>query len=213
MAYSSHLGTAERVRSKEKLFEESFLQEIEKSISRNQKVERKHAHSMFVGPPGSGKSSLMDRLLARARKQLCLSTGVCDHIVVVDIDVNNPSTFHSITVIDQNTWKEVDYDVSLVRQMDKMSVNALSPQEIVEPKLPVTGPTSEIIDVPTQSTIGQNSAFSASQSPRIVYKYHKCKQAFSAIHLSDSKVKEMITAVVERSGGVTKFHNVYRKSL
>lgn len=155
MAYSSHLGTAERVRSKEKLFEESFLQEIEKSISRNEKVERKHAHSMFVGPPGSGKSSLMDRLLARARKQLCLSTGVCDHIVVVDIDVNNPSTFHSITVIDQNTWKEVDYDVSLVRQMDKMSVNALSSQEIVEPKLPDGDITQRLLMYPLNLQLGK----------------------------------------------------------
>lgn len=77
------------------------------------------AHSMFVGPPGSGKSSLMYRLLRRARKERSLSTGVCTPIIIVDIDVGNPSTFHSVTVIDPNTWKEVECDLSLVRQMNQ----------------------------------------------------------------------------------------------
>lgn len=210
MAYSSELGEAERVRSKEKLFKESFVQEIEESISANDKVNRKHAHSMFVGPPGSGKSSLMDRLLGRSRKQLSLSTGVCDHIVVVDIDVVNPSTFHSVTVIDLNTWKEVDYDLSLVRQMDRVSIGASSSPEYVQSKLleDIASPTMEMTSVPTQSAARQDSALPP--SPEIVH--HKHKPSSSAIFLSESRIKKMITAVVEKSGGFRKFHNVYTKS-
>ena len=196
------------MRRKEKLIDESFVQEIEESISRNEKVSRKHAHSMFIGPPGSGKSSLMDRLLERARKQLSLSTGVCDHIVVVDIDIDNPSTFHSVTVIGPNTWKEVDYDMSLVRQMDKASVGGSSSSPAhVQHTLPedIASPTTGTTNVPAPSTTRQNSV------PKTVH-HHYRKLASSAIYLSDSRIKKMITTVLEKSGGITKFRNVYKKS-
>ena len=199
-----------RMRSKEILFEKSFVQEIERSISRNEKVERKHAHSMLVGPPGSGKSSLMDRLLEKARKQLPLSTGVCDHIVVVDIDVDNPSTFHSITVLDPNTWKEVDYDLSLVRQMNRPSITASSPPVPEGIACPVTEITKT--NVPAPSANRQDSALLlASRSPEKI-RHQRKPVSSAAIYLSDSRIKKMISAVAEKSGGFRKLHNVYMKS-
>ena len=44
---------------------EEFLQEVEDAVSKDSKISRKHAHSMFVGPPESGKSSLMRKLLTQ----------------------------------------------------------------------------------------------------------------------------------------------------
>ena len=119
-----HAGSSEETVIQDSADEDSrkFLQEIQVSLSNDEKVKRKHAHSMLVGPNGSGKSTLMDRLLRRRRKMLSLSTGVC----MVDIDVDNPSTFHSINLIDSNTWEEVEYSISLQMQMNKERVMCAS---------------------------------------------------------------------------------------
>ena len=94
-----------------------FIKAIEKAIAKSGKISRRLAHSIVIGPPGSGKSSLIDRLLGRLRKHLSLSTGVCDSVVIVDIDEINPSSFHAATGLDEETWKEVDYEVSIVNQL------------------------------------------------------------------------------------------------
>ena len=58
----------------------------------------------------------MDRLLSRARKDYLISTGLSDSVVIVNIDVDNLSTFCAVTVTD-SSWNEVDYGKSLVRQL------------------------------------------------------------------------------------------------
>ena len=105
---------------------DDFPTKIADAVSSNEKISRKLAHGILVGPTGSGKSSLMDRLLGRPRKQFSPSTGVSEPVVVVDIDIDNPSTFHSVTVMDHNTWTEVEYDLSLLRQMDEGVVTSQS---------------------------------------------------------------------------------------
>ncbi len=42
---------------------ENFIEEISEALKSNKKIDRKHAQSMFIGPGGSGKSSLMYRLI------------------------------------------------------------------------------------------------------------------------------------------------------
>ena len=81
------------------------------AVDRGDNIDRKHAQSMFIGPSGSGKSSLMDRLLHR-RQALYLSTGVANPVVIVDID-----TFYAVDVYDPNCWEEVKFNKSLVGQM------------------------------------------------------------------------------------------------
>ena len=105
------------------------VKHIEEAVDKNRTISRKLAHGILVGPTGSGKSSLMDRLLGRPRKQFSPSTGVSEPVVVVDIDIDNPSTFHSVTVMDHNTdntWTELEYDLSLLRQMDEGVVTSQS---------------------------------------------------------------------------------------
>lgn len=96
---------------------QKFIDTVEQAIDENQKISRKLAHSIIIGPPGSGKSSLIDRLLKRLRKKFSKSTGVCNSVIVVDIDEINPSVFFSATGVDSETWKEVDYEVSIVNQL------------------------------------------------------------------------------------------------
>ena len=103
------------------------MEGVQKAIAENGKIDRKLAHSMFVGPTGSGKSSLMDRLLGRRRKKFSASTGVCDTVVIVDITVTNPSTFHPVMILDGDTWEEIGCDVSYVTQLGQESVNVKNP--------------------------------------------------------------------------------------
>ena len=99
---------------------QKFVDTVEQAIAKNQTISRKLAHSIIIGPPGSGKSSLIDRLLKRVRR-ISKSTGVCDTVIVVDIDEINPSVLHSATGMDSETWKEVDYEVSIVNQLGGQS--------------------------------------------------------------------------------------------
>ena len=49
--------------------EEEFIKAVEEATAKSGKISRNLAHLMFVGPPESGKSSLMDHLLNRLRKR------------------------------------------------------------------------------------------------------------------------------------------------
>ncbi len=64
-------------------------------------------------------------------KEFSSSTGVCDPLVVVDITVPNPSTYHSVTMVDFDTWKVIDFDVSFLGQMGKDSI--VIPEHTSEP--------------------------------------------------------------------------------
>ena len=105
---------------KETEAESQFIDTIEQAIAKNLTISRKLAHSIIIGPPGSGKSSLIDRLLKRVRR-ISKSTGVCDTVIVVDIDEINPSVLHSATGMDSETWKKVDYEASIVKQLGAQS--------------------------------------------------------------------------------------------
>ena len=94
---------------------------------------------MFVGPPGSGKSSLMDRLLGRLRKEFSCSTGVCDSVVIVDIDITKPSALYSITIVDAKDWKEVECQASFVGQMDQKNIIVPEQPEQDKAKSPLNG--------------------------------------------------------------------------
>ena len=71
---------------------------------------------MILGPPESGKTSFMNKLLERPQENFLPSTGVSDPVVEVNIDTNNPSSFHAARVTKQN-WKEGDYGTSLLQQI------------------------------------------------------------------------------------------------
>ena len=124
--------------------EEDFIADIAKATMNDDKISRKLAHGMFVGPTGSGKSSLMDRLLGRKRKGFSPSTGVAEPVVVVDVD-SNPSTFHPVTVLESDEgevgsdeWNAVECDESLVRQMGKGSIKSASQPPTASVSKPAT---------------------------------------------------------------------------
>ena len=57
--YNLHTLLIEQVKRKNYY----LLKQLIKLIAKCSEITRRHAHSVFVGPPGSGKSSCIDRLL------------------------------------------------------------------------------------------------------------------------------------------------------
>ena len=174
--------------------EEDFIADIAKATMNDDKISRKLAHGMFVGPTGSGKSSLMDRLLGRKREGFSPSTGVAEPVVVVDVD-SNPSTFHPVTVlegdeggeVESDEWNAVECDESLVRQMGKGSIKSTSQ--------PSTVPASK----PTASLPGEVDQHDA-KTPTLTQRYKSLLREHSMIRKS-----------VKKCGGYKKLHR-YLKS-
>ena len=96
-----------------------FVKIVEEAAADNKEIERKIAHSTFVGPPGSGKTSFMDRLLGRPRKEFSPSTGVCGSVIVVDIDITKPCTLQAANILESDDWEEVECNESFVGQMQQ----------------------------------------------------------------------------------------------
>ena len=190
-----------------------FLQRIQEAVSNRETVSRKLAHSILVGPYGSGKSSLMDRLLKRPRKMFSLSTGVCDPVVMVDIDVDNPSTFHSVTVIDSNTWEEVEYDISLVRQMNMEVVT--TPLEHVQPKLSTSlleeidsTPTETASSFPESAQLPEHHLLHTNQIEAVTAK--PVTSSAKKIKLSNKRINEAIMVAVDKCGGFECFRKSFK---
>ena len=129
--------------------------EFVRKFQGNESISRKHAHSVFVGPPGSGKSSLMAKLLRR-KMSIFSSTGVSNPVVIVDIDVANPSTFCSVKVMDGNTWKEVKFDESLVSQMHETTPAPAAAEPMLPEESPSISKSEKSDSKPTHSS---NSGF------------------------------------------------------
>ena len=116
--------------------EDELVKAIEEAIARNGKITRRLAHSIFIGPPGSGKSSLMDRLLHKLiEKGFNKSTGVCKDVAVVDI---NPSTIKfACTMLSEDAWEEVQCEVSFLKHMTQES-DLISPASGLASSVPLT---------------------------------------------------------------------------
>ena len=202
-ADNTQLGTTERIEVKERLVEEKFVQEIQQTVAENGKINRKLANFTFVGPTGSGKSSLMARLLRRARRVLSLSTGVCDSVVIVDVN------FHSARAVDSDTWEEVEYDLSLLRQMNQEGLVTSSPSQ------PLQEPSEVLTQVPTSST--SSSILELAQPPehgrtrpnqsRVV------RERPSTTLLFNTCVNDTILSAVKRHGGPKSFLTYLKKGV
>ena len=189
--------------------EATYIEQIKLAISEHVKINRKHAHSIFIGPPGSGKSSLMNGLLRRKRMPFSASTGVCDAVVIVDI---NPSIF-SFAAISPDSWEEVEYDTAILRQMNEDSFITSTPtHEVIRPESSQDMATS----LPTPSATA-----SLPDPNEEDYHFVDTEQAdiaiptgpasLTATEISNREIKETITDVIQKNGGFTKFRAFLKK--
>ena len=170
------------------------------AMDKNTEVSRKLAHGMLVGPTGSGKTSLMDRLLRRPRRKFSISTGVSEPVVVVNIDIENPSTFHSVTVLDQNTWTEVEYNISVFRQMDE-GVDTSQADNTTTSPLPMPETAPDTSPSPQQSIPNTDKTELASPLPTTI-------SAKSTV----PPTTEIVHRVIKDFGGYKKFQRFLKKS-
>ena len=137
---------------------------VQEAINKSGDIKRKLVHSVFLGSPGSGKSSLITRLVRRELKDFSPSTGVCEPVVIVDVGIEDSSATHaSVTVLLQaGEWSEAEFEVSVVRQMNKESITIIpktmtprtmpSPASSTVPLQPVTSPHVSHLTAPCQTS-------------------------------------------------------------
>ena len=174
--------------------EEDFVTNIEEAIMKDNKISRKLAHGMFVGPTGSGKSSLMDRLLGRKRKGFSPSTGIAEPVVVVDVDIN-PSTFHFVTVnwdeLESNKWNEVGQNESFMGQMGKDNIISTAHPPTKSEIKPSASLPDEVRQHNAETHIGRRQHFKS---------------------ITRSSIRHMIGKSVRKCGGYKKLRRFLKNS-
>ena len=99
---------------------QEFFKQIEKHIKRSGSIDRLLAHLVFVGLPGSGKSTLIARLLKLPQIEKLLkaspSTGVMNGIIAVDV-VDDKASMHAANIGKNDDWNTVEFGISCLRQM------------------------------------------------------------------------------------------------
>ena len=84
-------------------------------------VDRYLANIVFVGLPGSGKTTLIARLLKLEGVDEMLkasgSTGVMDGIIAVDIAEDQPS-IHAANICENCEWRKMEFGISCLQQME-----------------------------------------------------------------------------------------------
>ena len=96
--------------------QEDFVGEVVKAVADKQSITKKLANIILQGLPGSGKTSLLNRLLKKSIPENYSSTGVSENIVIVEISPT--STLSAADAYDDSTWKATDFDVSFISQLN-----------------------------------------------------------------------------------------------
>ena len=156
------------------------------------------AHSTFVGPPGSGKSSFIDRLLGRQRKQFSPSTGVCGTIIVVDI---KSCPLQAVNILESDVWEEVECNESFVGQMDVRN-EAEGTESFIG---------SEVIDSES-SFIEQETRPEETVTPNMTVQAAQKALSIEEIATIKSKVITLNTRSVIKKYGFKKFKKYLKKT-
>ena len=90
---------------------------VENAIQDRGNLDHSLVHGVFVGPPRSGKDSLMKRLLGEMPTDTSSSTGVAEN--VVHMKVEKASTFAA--TVEQSNWARLAYDEEALHLMKTAS--------------------------------------------------------------------------------------------
>ena len=119
-------------------------------------LEHTLAHGVLVGPAGSGKSSLMSRLVGEMPSSTSPSTGVANRVVQVEVRKSSSIAVSVRNAFSNSTWLKILYDEEAIRFMTQV-ISYLTNQETTSTltdqanPLPVTTTSGECSSqVPTQ---------------------------------------------------------------
>ena len=199
------------------------MEEVETAIANNETVNRKHAHSVFIGPTGSGKSSLLDRMLDRRRKSYT-STDVLEKVIIVDVDIENPPTFHPVTVeLDSNTWVEVGFDKSVMEQMEAALQSQNPPKEgserdfkppsesIISPAQELTSTTSVVSELASKSSssIAESASMALANKADFSVAANLAATPLATRWSEDPEIRKFLTSALKKRGGLKKLTKSY----
>ena len=151
---------------------------IQEAINKSGAIKRKLVHSVFLGSPGSGKSSLITRLVCKELKDFSPSTGVCEPVVIVDVGIEDSSAKHaSVTVLlKAGEWSEAEFEVSVVRQMNKESIT-ITPKTMTPRTMPPPAPsTASESASPVQTS---TTTIAPPQPPLVSHSVNPCQTSGS----------------------------------
>ena len=109
-------------------------------------LEHTLVHGVFVGPAGSGKSSLMSRLVGEMPSSTSPSTGVANRVVQVEVRKSSSIAVSVLNAFSNSTWLKILYDEEAIRFMTQVAsyiTNQKTTSTLIDQthSLPVT-PTS-----------------------------------------------------------------------
>ena len=102
--------------------EEAHLIAIENAITETGTLDHTLVHGVFVGPPRSGKDSIMKRLLGQPASKISPSTGAVE--TAIHVKVEESCTYAA--TIGQSNWTRLEYDEEALHLMKTTSINNTS---------------------------------------------------------------------------------------
>ena len=176
----------------------AFTEAVEEEIANQGEITRKLAHSIFIGPPGSGKSSLIYFLLnGKPKEGFSPSTGACKYIIVDIKMADSLPVLHPVTMsMDSDAWNEVaDYELSLLLQMTQKSLptsdeHKLEAESSESSDEDITPESEHVVDLQPQLT--DPSPISLNLTPQ-----NRSSTAAASNPLSTSEEEPISVAAVE----------------
>ena len=97
-----------------KLMQLNFTKDVLKKMSNNDTVERISAIINLAGLPGSGKTTLISRLLGKIFEHDRPSTGICNTTIAVDLQ---PAQLYAVELGEDFIWKDFEHNKLLQNQL------------------------------------------------------------------------------------------------
>ena len=119
---------------------EAHLIAIENAITETGTLDHTLVHGVFVGPPRSGKDSIMKRLLGQPASKISPSTGAVE--TAIHVKVEESCTYAA--TIGQSKWTRLEYDEEALHLMKTISNNNSSANFTI-----IDGDDTQIADPPS----------------------------------------------------------------
>ena len=138
--------------------EQELLAAVELAIKNGGEINHLLLHGVFVGPPRSGKDSLMKRLMGEMPSDTSPSTGAAEQVVHVIVE----KSFTTAATIEDSKWIRLKYDeeaIQLIKTASSKNVAVINKQSCANLTDPETD--SSVLDEGRSNSEQQNQGSNA----------------------------------------------------